>query len=185
VYACRNLAAKIDKECGRNNFTEFPLFPPIMVMFIGWQSCGFKPLINLKPEGYEWKMSYMVKELNALQDLIRLEKEARAFGFDWPNEKMIIEQVMDECKEINEAIEKQEGLERIQEEIGDLLHSAVSLCLFAGFEVEETLMKVNSKFGKRMQAMKALTHELGLTTLQGQSVDFMLALWRKAKVRAP
>lgn len=150
-----------------------------------YESSGFKPLINLKPEGYEWKMVYMVKQLdNALNDLLSLEKDARTFGFEWPNEAMIIQQAIDECKEIKEAVEKQEKRERIQEEIGDLLHSAVSLCDFTGFDVEETLAKVNIKFGKRMQAIKQLTHELGLPNLKGQTFEFMLDLWRKAKAMA-
>jgi uncharacterized protein YabN with tetrapyrrole methylase and pyrophosphatase domain len=126
---------------------------------------------------------YMVKQLdNALNDLLSLEKDAREFGFEWPNEAMIIEQVIDECREIKEAIENQEIRERIQEEIGDLLHSAVSLCEFAGFEIDETLAKVNNKFGKRMRAIKKLTYELGLSNLKGQSIEFMMELWRKAKI---
>jgi NTP pyrophosphatase (non-canonical NTP hydrolase) len=147
-----------------------------------YQSTGFKPLINMKPEGYEWNMVYMVKHLNALHDLLHLEKDATAFGFEWPNEAMIIEQAIDECREIKEAIDKRESTDRIQEEIGDLIHSAISLCIFAGFDVEETLVKVNNKFGKRMQAIKKLTYELGLSNLQGKSIDFMLELWRKAKL---
>jgi uncharacterized protein YabN with tetrapyrrole methylase and pyrophosphatase domain len=53
--------------------------------------------------------------------------KTRTFGFEWPNETMIIEQAIDECREIKDAIEKQESRDRIPEEIGDLLHSAVSL----------------------------------------------------------
>lgn len=125
----------------------------------------------------------MAKQLdNALNDLLALENDAKHFGFDWPNETMIIEQAIDECREINEAIERQESRERIQEEIGDLLHSAISLCNFAGFDVEDTLSKVNIKFGKRMKAMKKLTYELGMSSLEGQSMEYMLELWRKAKV---
>jgi hypothetical protein len=33
-----------------------------------------------------------------------------------------------------------------------------------------------------MQAIKKLTHELGLPNLKGKSIDFMMELWRKAKV---
>jgi uncharacterized protein YabN with tetrapyrrole methylase and pyrophosphatase domain len=121
---------------------------------------------------------------SALNTLLHLEEDARQYGFEWPNEAMIIEQAIDECREIKEAIEKKEHPERIQEEIGDLLHSAISLCVFAGFDVEETLAKVNIKFDKRMQAMKTLTDELGLPNLQGKSIDFMLELWRKAKIKA-
>jgi uncharacterized protein YabN with tetrapyrrole methylase and pyrophosphatase domain len=122
----------------------------------------------------------MVKQ-SALNDLLILEKDAKQFGFDWPDELMIIEQAMDECREIKEAIENHEQRERIQEEIGDLLHSAISLCEYAGFDVEETLHKVNKKFGNRMQAIKKLTHDAGLTNLKGQNFEFMMDLWRKAK----
>ena len=150
-----------------------------------YQSAGFKPLINLKPEGYEWNMVYMVKQLDsALLDLLSLENDAKNFGFEWPNETMIIEQAMDECREIKEAVDKQEMRERIQEEIGDLLHSTISLCEFAGFEIEDTLIKVNSKFEKRMCAIKKLTYEMDLPNLKGKSIDFMMELWRKAKVIA-
>ncbi len=122
----------------------------------------------------------MVKQ-SALNDLLILEKDAKQFGFDWPDELMIIEQAMDECREIKEAIENHEQRERIQEEIGDLLHSAISLCEYAGFDVEETLHKVNKKFGNRMQAIKKLTHDAGLTNLKDQNFEFMMDLWRKAK----
>jgi uncharacterized protein YabN with tetrapyrrole methylase and pyrophosphatase domain len=130
-------------------------------------------------------MVYLVKRLdNALNELVSLEEEAETFGFEWPNEAMVIQQTIDECQEIIEAFEKHEKRERIQEEIGDLLHSAISLCNFVGFDVEETLANVNVKFAKRMQAIKSLTHELDLQNLKGQTFEFMLDLWRKAKAIA-
>lgn len=121
------------------------------------------------------------KPTDALNDLLFLEKDARSFGFDWPNEAVILEQAIDECREIKEAIDHHESRARIQEEIGDLLHTAISLCVFAGFDVEETLVNINAKFGGRMQAMKLLTEQQGLATLHNQSFDFMLMLWKEAK----
>lgn len=119
---------------------------------------------------------------SSLEDLIELEKDARAFGFDWPNIPIIIDQAVDECREIMATIEHQEPLERLQEEVGDLLHTAVSLCVFAGFDVDETLAKVNDKFAARMQAIKSLTHEQNLENLKDQSFEFMLRLWHQAKL---
>lgn len=125
----------------------------------------------------------MTKEPSkALDDLVHIEKNKRAFGFDWPNEMRIIQQALEECQEIKDALQNNEGPDRIQEEIGDLIHSAVSLCLFAGFDVGETIKKSNLKFSKRMRAVEALTQETGLENLQGQPLDFMLTLWRKAKL---
>ena len=119
----------------------------------------------------------MNKINHTLQRLINLEKDARDFGFDWPNEDMIIDQVISECHEIRDASNR----DHLQEEIGDLILTAISLCMFAGFEVDETLAKVHDKFARRMQALKDITHKQGLDNLQGQSMEFMLKLWDKVK----
>lgn len=118
---------------------------------------------------------------SALNDLIAVEQDARNFGFEWPHKKMIIDQAISECHEIFDAINDGESEERIQEEIGDLIHTAISLCIFAGFDVEQTLAKVSTKFSKRMAAMHELAEKRGLSTLSGQSMDFMLELWHEAK----
>ncbi|ABV76389.1 MazG nucleotide pyrophosphohydrolase domain-containing protein [Rickettsia rickettsii] len=94
---------------------------------------------------------------------------------------MILEQAIDECREIKEAMDDAEPPERVQEEIGDLLHTAISLCIFSGLDVETTLSKTNEKFEKRMRAIKMLTKKHNLLNLQGQSVEFMLKLWKEAK----
>ncbi len=117
----------------------------------------------------------------ALNQLIAVELEARNFGFEWPHKEMIIDQAISECHEIFDAINEGEPIERIQEEIGDLIHTAISLCIFAGFDVDETLTNVSYKFSKRMAAMQELTKRRGLPNLSGQSIDFMLELWHEAK----
>ena len=116
-----------------------------------------------------------------LQELIKIEVDARDYGFDWPHEDMIIEQAISECEEVRAAIRDQEPRHRIQEEIGDLLHTAISLCLFAGFDPDETLKIISNKFGSRLNDVKKLASQRGLTTLKGQSFDFMLELWQEVK----
>lgn len=119
--------------------------------------------------------------MSPLQKLIDLDQDARDFGFDWPDPVMILDQVIDECREIQEVIEKSSSRERVQEEIGDLLHAAISLCLFSGFSVEETLEKINEKFSRRMMLLKEITKNRGLKNLQGQDIEYKLSLWREAK----
>ena len=94
----------------------------------------------------------------------------------------ILQKLIDECREIREDIEANASSDKIQEEIGDLLHAAISLCVFSGFDVEETLEKTSIKFGHRMDAMKKMTKELGMSHLNGQSTVFMLSLWDKVKM---
>ena len=119
--------------------------------------------------------------MSELQKLISLDQDARDFGFDWPGVEMILDQVCSECEEVREAIANNEPPARIQEEIGDLISSVISLCLFIGFDVDKTLTKVNKKFGSRMELVKRLAKERGFDNLQGQSIEMMLELWREVK----
>lgn len=123
----------------------------------------------------------MPDNTHPLDTLIAIETDARAFGFDWPNAMSIVEQAESECDEIREVLDEKQSTERLQEEIGDLLHTAISLCLFAGFDPNATLTKVNQKFGTRMQVLKMIAKEKGYDQLHNQSFQFMLQLWDEAK----
>lgn len=118
---------------------------------------------------------------DVLGTLVALEKDAVAFGFDWPNSDMIIDQITSECTEIKDAVQKGESTARVQEEISDLLHAAISLCMYKGFDVSETIRIINQKFKGRMTALKTVAAQRGLDSLSGQSFEFMLELWDKAK----
>lgn len=117
----------------------------------------------------------------ALSKLISLEHDARSFGFEWPDHQSIFDQIVDEVREVKEDLNLQSSADKVQEEIGDLLHAVISLCIYSGFDVDETLSKTHDKFGKRLKTLKKLTHEHGLSTLQGSSVPLMLKLWEESK----
>ena len=148
-----------------------------------YEACGFKPLFNLQPTGCQYNMVYMFKNLNTpVDDLILLEQDARGvFGFNWPHQEMIINHAISECQEIKDAINNQESSQRIQEEIGDLLHIAISLCIFTGYDFDETIKKTVEKFGYRINALKNVANKHGFKNLKGQSYEFMLKLWREVK----
>ncbi len=124
-----------------------------------------------------------MRNATTLQKLITEAQKAREFGFDWPDYEMIFAQMVDEIREVREDIESNAPAHKLQEEIGDVLHVAISLCVFAGFDVEKTLASVNKKFTARMSMLKELTHDQGLPNLKGQSVEFMLKLWQEVKKR--
>jgi uncharacterized protein YabN with tetrapyrrole methylase and pyrophosphatase domain len=119
--------------------------------------------------------------MKSLDKLIKLEKDACSFGFEWPDIESILEQVSSECDEVKDALHNKESQERVQEEIGDLLHTVVSLCLFAGFDPEDTMTKSVDKFGNRMDLVKIVAKRRGLDSLKGKSTEFMLELWDEAK----
>lgn len=120
---------------------------------------------------------------NLLQEIVLLEKQATSNGFAWPNVDMILDQVTNECKEVQQAIAENKSPARIQEEIGDILHAAISLCVFMNFDVEETLTNSKNKFEKRFLTVLDIAREQGYADLKNQPIEKLLTLWDLAKQR--
>lgn len=119
--------------------------------------------------------------MHPLDRLMILKREVFDFGFEWPNPEMIVEHVESECAEVRAALTAPDSTTHLQEEVGDLLHIVLSLCLFLDFDVNETLEQVYEKFERRMEVVKQLTRQRGLENLKGQSIETVVALWREAK----
>jgi uncharacterized protein YabN with tetrapyrrole methylase and pyrophosphatase domain len=119
--------------------------------------------------------------MNVITKVANIDKKARGFGFEWPNAHMIIDSVQSECAEVREVIEKKESRERLQEEIGDLLFSAFSLCFFENLDPEVTLNKATDKFTTRFAAVQRIAKQKGLNSLHDQPFSVLISLWNQAK----
>ncbi len=122
--------------------------------------------------------------MDLLTKVQQLEEDAASFGFRWETTQQIMEQIASECTEIHEHLTqdaKTMNRAELQEEIGDLLHAVFSLCVFCDFSPKETLKKTLLKFEKRLNAVKKLTPEQGLTTLDGLSFEELMRIWERAK----
>lgn len=113
---------------------------------------------------------------------VELELESKEFGFYWENIGQIIEQITSECHEIIEA-NKANDRSHLQEEIGDLLHAAISLTVYCGFDPYETLDKSVSKFEKRYLSVVEKAKSDGRATLKGESFETLMAYWKAAKTK--
>jgi uncharacterized protein YabN with tetrapyrrole methylase and pyrophosphatase domain len=111
------------------------------------------------------------------------ELKAKDFGFYWENIHQLIEQIESECREVEEAWSNQDSI-HLQEELGDLIHAALSLAVFCQVDLQETLQRSIQKFDKRYQAVVQLAKEKGLENLHGHSFEDLLGYWRKAKIIA-
>lgn len=117
------------------------------------------------------------------EEIEQLEQEAAAFGLQWETKDQIMTQIRNECLEIEEHLHSPEQREALQDEIGDLLHAAFSLCVFSNFSPELTLRKSLDKFEHRLNAMKDIAKEQGLVDLRGKSFDELMQYWEQAKIR--
>jgi uncharacterized protein YabN with tetrapyrrole methylase and pyrophosphatase domain len=116
-----------------------------------------------------------------------LEKQAAEFGFAWPNENTIIRQIISECEEIQQELTHDplmvSSKNKLQEEIGDLLHAAFSLCVFCGFDAQETLDNSVNKFERRFVAVKQLAAKSYMVDLKGLPFAKLMEFWEQAKTK--
>lgn len=120
------------------------------------------------------------EKFDVLNEAISLQQEAINFGFNWPNIDLLIKQIISECKEIEQASKNECDL-RIQEEIGDLLQAAISLCIFNGFDVKQTILQNNHKFRRRLKTLKTIAKNRGFNNLHQQPIELLITLWKETK----
>jgi ATP diphosphatase len=114
------------------------------------------------------------------EKLLRLEKEANQFGFNWTKSEQIMAQIRSELDEIQIHL-NDNNQENLKEEIGDLLHAAFSLCIFCHLNPSETLQFSVDKFERRFRKIKRLAKDKGLSTLKGCSFEENMSIWNEAK----
>ena len=113
------------------------------------------------------KSTYVAQITEKLPALIRAEKiqkRAKAFGFDWKNLSDVFKKVDEERQEVENAI-KLQNQKLIKEEIGDFLFTIVNLSRHLNVNSEEALRNANNKFIKRFQRLDKLILDNGLDIL--------------------
>jgi len=127
-------------------------------------------------ETYTDEMKAVARTLPALWRAEKIQKKSRKAGFDFPSAEHAWEKLFEEAEELKAA----DSAERAEEEIGDLLFSAVGIARAMGIDPEKALGLSCDKFIARFEFVE---HELGNT---GRSADELTAeerasLWCAAK----
>ena len=123
--------------------------------------------------------------MHLLEKAVLLEKDADAFGFRWENTTQIMAQIKSECEEIQEHLDLKEiqnsNRLALQEEIGDLFHAVLSLCVYCQFDPQETMQNALNKFERRLLSVKQIAQKQGITNLKGYAFDELMQFWDQAK----
>lgn len=110
----------------------------------------------------------------------KLQQRAAATGFDWPDVAPVLHKLAEELDEVRAEFRGPRDVERIEDEIGDMLFVLVNLARHAGADFPRALRRANAKFERRFRTMERLARESGqdfaALSLAGQE-----ALWRQAK----
>lgn len=117
--------------------------------------------------------------LPALLRALKLQKRAARVGFDWPDTSHVIDKIVEEAKELNEARDTLSQTE-VEEEFGDLLFVMVNLGRHLGLDPESALRATNAKFTRRFEKVEAKLADKGKTP-QESNLEEMDALWDDVK----
>jgi MazG family protein len=141
---------------------------------------------NLKlKEGKKSILSGVPRSLAPLVQAMRIQEKAKQVGFEWDNKEQVWEKVEEEANELKaevQAIDAGEGsIEKMEEEMGDLLFSIVNYARFLNIDPDQALARTNKKFMKRFQAMEEFVAAEGkqMTDLNLAEMD---TIWNTVKL---
>ena len=117
--------------------------------------------------------------LPALLRAAKLQKKAAKVGFDWPDEAGVLAKLREELGELQAAVDAGDAA-AVDEELGDLLFSAVNLARFRHSDPEEIMVAANSKFEQRFAIMETALRQQGFD-LATATLAQMEAAWQQAK----
>ena len=105
----------------------------------------------------------------------KLQKRAARVGFDWPDAAGAIAKLREETEELADIPDG--DADRQEDELGDVLFSAVNVARKLGLDADAALRRANAKFERRFREVET-SADAPLDTL---SLDAMETLWQAAK----
>ncbi|MGY8953889.1 MAG: nucleoside triphosphate pyrophosphohydrolase [Flavobacteriales bacterium] len=131
-------------------------------------------------EGRKSVLEGVPKSLPAMVKANRIQEKARGVGFDWDNKDQVWEKVHEELEELKVEVEGEASMERIEDELGDVLFSVINYARFIDIDPESALERTNKKFIKRFQYLEVKAKEQG-RDIHDMTLSEMDAIWEEAK----
>jgi ATP diphosphatase len=120
------------------------------------------------------------RAMPAVMEAGKLGSRAAKVGFDWPSADGLFEKLQEEIAELKaELATDATEQDRVAEELGDLLFTAVNLARHVKVDAESALRSANAKFRERFRAMEAIAG--GYEALAALTPGELDALWNRAK----
>jgi ATP diphosphatase len=117
--------------------------------------------------------------LPSLTRAVKLQNRAARVGFDWPSTAEVIDKIVEEARELNDARATKSQADMF-EEFGDLLFVVSNLARHLKIDPEAALRAANSKFTRRFRTIEAALARRGKRPEDSDLAE-MDALWNEAK----
>ncbi len=153
-----------------------------------------------KPESV---LSGISAAMPALMEAYKISSRAATAGFEWPQIADLFGKLEEETNELKDEIKRypepgpspqgrglagargekisEELRARLEDEVGDLLFTAVNIARYLSLDPESALRRTNRKFKRRFTQMEEALYTHG-KRVQSASLGELEALWQAAKV---
>jgi len=138
--------------------------------------------IKRDEKGFEHRKSVLdgvPRTLPALMLAMEISKRAAKTGFEWPDLDAVVEKLHEEVEELKHELKNGDS-ERISDEIGDLLFTAVNIARWKKVDPEDALRSMTQRFGDRFRQIEEAAKSEG-KSIEEMSIEEMDAVWNQAK----
>ncbi len=118
------------------------------------------------------------RAMPAMLEALKLGSRAARVGFDWPGPAGLIEKLQEETLEVAAELAAARP-DRLEDELGDLLFTAVNLARHLRVDPETALRRANGKFRARFGAMEREAG--GREALAAATMKELDGMWGRAK----
>jgi ATP diphosphatase len=144
-----------------------------------WEQIKRAEKKEVSPEGASM-LDDVPRSMPALLEAAKLGSRAAKVGFDWPDTTGLYDKLQEEIAELRAELPgSADSAARIEEELGDVLFTAVNLARHLKVDPESALRLANAKFRKRFAAMESAAG--GREGLEARSAPELEELWSNAK----
>ena len=130
-------------------------------------------------QGAESILDDVPRALPAMERARKLQKRAAQVGFDWVELAPVLEKLKEEVAEFEEALASGD-LERMSDELGDVLFATINLARHSKIEPEVALRSTNRRFERRFKWIEAALYKQD-KVFKDAKLEELDALWGQAK----
>ena len=131
-------------------------------------------------EGRKSSLDGVPEELPALLKAFRIQEKASKVGFDWKDSQPVFNKILEEIEELRENVEEGKSMEKIQDEMGDVLFSIVNYSRFLKINPEDALRGTIRKFAGRFKEIEKYAKSKG-KSMEDMSLEEMDEVWNRVK----
>lgn len=118
--------------------------------------------------------------MSPLKRAYKLQATVAKKGFDWQQVEKVIEKLEEELQELRVEVEQNAPLEKVADELGDLMFCCVNLARHYKLDAEMVMLQANRKFENRFRLLEKALLQQGVS-LDQATLEQMEAEWQNAK----